>query len=680
MISNFNQAPEELKKDKQFVLKAVKNDIRCFEFIDEELKKDQEFVLSIVKICYSVLTDVSIKLKSDRAFALQAVILNDQSLIYLDKKFKSDKEFILEAIQGNYKALWSASYDLINDIDIVLAAVSKNNKAIQCVGYEILRNDDCALKIMIEILKGLLPENSQIFDFSESTKVLKEPEKSRNLLNHFRAALNLERPISFFGWLSERFSPEYYPIIKELVEKGVPITKEALLNSVRVYNYPVLELFLNSNDIKGLVKENSESLLEQIVYTNDFKAAELLFEKGLDLSSALSLLMSNMENCQYEIVEWLLEKGVKTSDQKIYDVVLAEAIKTNNLRIIQTIVEKLGDETIKKVSFPDLLKVEDSNAEQLLKGYILCSPLQDVVNLAKKLKLEKHLSKLLPYAPLFVRFPKFKFRESVDSKWRDMCKYISESWKYAAQNYDFIQSIQKEIRDLSLQDLLKKITEERYKNMSSKNESYLKEGVKTHTPFLWDSYKGSDYNKYLPQIRSRYAPSLQYLCHLIYKKEIEFKFSNNTYTIRYKGSEEKINVEMTTLSFDAISGDFVIGQWSHTPPDSVEALKPHLEDLHKEIIDFDLKPGLETKLTEKIANCYWLIATMCQKARGTPHNAMMWLNIVYTYHGLPFPIPKMNFYYLDNMALMLPVEEFVKRFNTFLEPVFLNNCEKRDLN
>ena len=39
---NLEDAPEELKKDKDFILAAVEEDGRAFEFAAEELKKDQD--------------------------------------------------------------------------------------------------------------------------------------------------------------------------------------------------------------------------------------------------------------------------------------------------------------------------------------------------------------------------------------------------------------------------------------------------------------------------------------------------------------------------------------------------------------------------------------------------------------------------------------------------------------
>ena len=42
-------ADDLLKKDKEFVLAAVKEDGRALEYADDSLKKDKEFILAAVK-------------------------------------------------------------------------------------------------------------------------------------------------------------------------------------------------------------------------------------------------------------------------------------------------------------------------------------------------------------------------------------------------------------------------------------------------------------------------------------------------------------------------------------------------------------------------------------------------------------------------------------------------------
>ena len=66
---------------------------------------------------------------------------------------------------------------------------------------------------------------------------------------------------------------------------------------------------------------------------------------------------------------------------------------------------------------------------------------------------------------------------------------------------------------------------------------------------------------------------------------------------------------------------------------------------------------------------YWLITTLSEMGRGTPHNAIIWLNIVYDKNKLPPPIPKMEYFMLDNMMLVLTVEEAIARWHTFFEEI-----------
>lgn len=520
-------------------------------------------------------------------------------------------------------------------------------------------NDEAEL-----FLKTFLPVKMRDRDFPESIKVLKANPISPDLVKTYVTFLKQNPALTLIDFLAQLPGPVYYPVIKELMANGMPISKEALNFSLRVANYKVLDLLLTASDSRDLLKVHSKIFLKELLYSNDVFAAEKLYAKGLDLSSALALVEKEMGDCEYEILEWLFQKGVSTSDQKLYDSLIQHALIYKNLRAIRLISEKAGDAKITKVIYPDVLKLDHSNAEQQLKGFILCSPLSDVYALAKATRLEGMTSELLKYASYFVRFPKHSFREQINKDLKDMDTYIKASWQYAEENYKFVQSTKGKQKDMCWQKLLATITLDRYDRMPIKNEDYktMVFSGQVKTPLVFNVFGAKN------QRRSRYEPVFRDLSKMLATHEIVLDNTNNQLHYSYVIPETKEVVQMTQL--DMNSDGVHIAIWRHTKPSNFKSLIPHIDKLHKEILDYDLQKGTKKELVAKIARCYWLIATMCQIKRGTPHNAMQWLNSVYNHHGLKAPIPLLKDYFLDNIALKLPEEMFVKLFETFLEPAF----------
>ena len=68
--------------------------------------------------------------KKDKEFILEAVKLNGLALEYADDNLRKDKEVVLAAVQQNGQALRFASYEKKNDTEVVLAAVRNDALAI----------------------------------------------------------------------------------------------------------------------------------------------------------------------------------------------------------------------------------------------------------------------------------------------------------------------------------------------------------------------------------------------------------------------------------------------------------------------------------------------------------------------------------------------------------------------
>ena len=84
--------------------------------IENELRNDKEFVLKAVKQDGWTLYHASKELKNDKEFVLEAVKQNGWALYYASKELRNDKEVVLEAVKQNGQAFKYASEELINVI------------------------------------------------------------------------------------------------------------------------------------------------------------------------------------------------------------------------------------------------------------------------------------------------------------------------------------------------------------------------------------------------------------------------------------------------------------------------------------------------------------------------------------------------------------------------------------
>lgn len=164
-ISNTKYVSEELLKDKDVLLLAIKNnypDISlskefrsdkdivlalmnnnydyCLSFATKELLNDKDVVLSAVKILNSYFKYASETLQNDREFIFQVLDAEPTVFGFLNRKFQNDKEIVLFALQRNPRTFLSASEMLKQDKHFLLNAL-KYQKSIYDHLYMYLQED-----------------------------------------------------------------------------------------------------------------------------------------------------------------------------------------------------------------------------------------------------------------------------------------------------------------------------------------------------------------------------------------------------------------------------------------------------------------------------------------------------------------------------------------------------------
>ena len=162
---------EKLRNDKEIVLLAINNGIfQTLRYASEELKNDKEVVLTAVKKSGYALKYASDELKNDREIVLTAVKNDGNAFEYASEELRNDKEVVLEAIKRGGANLLYAGEKMQNDKDVVLQAVRLNEEAFEYAS-ESLQNDPDVINAFKEWQKSKKISNLEIHD-NEINKII----------------------------------------------------------------------------------------------------------------------------------------------------------------------------------------------------------------------------------------------------------------------------------------------------------------------------------------------------------------------------------------------------------------------------------------------------------------------------------------------------------------------------
>ncbi len=159
-----------LKKDREIVLTAVQQDGWALEYADESFKKNREIVLTAVQQDSRAFHCANETLKKDREIVLAAVKQDGWLLKYSDESLKKDREIVLAAVKQHGWALQYADANLKKDREIVWTAVQKASTAI--VDADLTLRIKLALTALLQmtqdyILHGIYKFFGQLIDTSK---------------------------------------------------------------------------------------------------------------------------------------------------------------------------------------------------------------------------------------------------------------------------------------------------------------------------------------------------------------------------------------------------------------------------------------------------------------------------------------------------------------------------------
>jgi hypothetical protein len=124
---SLDKVPEGLKEDKNILMAGVQNDPRSYEKLSDEQKNDEEILLAAMESkkggsFYTPFKFASDELKSNKEVVLKVLSYNGDSLQHVQDDLKKDKEVVLEAAKENGYSLQYAEENFRQDREIVMYA------------------------------------------------------------------------------------------------------------------------------------------------------------------------------------------------------------------------------------------------------------------------------------------------------------------------------------------------------------------------------------------------------------------------------------------------------------------------------------------------------------------------------------------------------------------------------
>ncbi len=131
------------RKEEYSLGKITWSDASILKEASDDIKADRQFILKAIQKSSFALEHASDKLKADKEVVLAAVQKNGYALEYALDELKADKEFVLAAVQTDGWALHCASKNLRSDKEVVIVAVKQEPTALKFALGGLNQDPDC---------------------------------------------------------------------------------------------------------------------------------------------------------------------------------------------------------------------------------------------------------------------------------------------------------------------------------------------------------------------------------------------------------------------------------------------------------------------------------------------------------------------------------------------------------
>jgi hypothetical protein len=138
--SVLRNAPEELKANPEFMLKAVKKNGRALMYASKDLQDYPVIVTNALKQDGSALEYASKNLQANLEIVTEAVKQDGWALMYASKDLQANPVIVTKAVKQNGWALYHASKDLQANTVIVTEAVKQGGDALQFASKDLRAN------------------------------------------------------------------------------------------------------------------------------------------------------------------------------------------------------------------------------------------------------------------------------------------------------------------------------------------------------------------------------------------------------------------------------------------------------------------------------------------------------------------------------------------------------------
>ena len=140
---------EEIRSDKEFMLRIMERDSYAFEYASDKLKADKDMILAATDFDHFRLEFASDVLKDDKDIAFAAMKNNPFNYEHVSNRLKKDKKLAMAAVRREGRNLEHVSQELQNDHQVVFTAVMNQGRALQYASNELKKNNEvvsCAIK------------------------------------------------------------------------------------------------------------------------------------------------------------------------------------------------------------------------------------------------------------------------------------------------------------------------------------------------------------------------------------------------------------------------------------------------------------------------------------------------------------------------------------------------------
>jgi len=145
----FEYVSQELRADKEIVLKVIEKDPIMFKYASEELKADKDFILLAIKKNGMVFMFASEYIRADKEIVLKVIEEKTYMFMFASEDIRADKEIILKVIENDPTMFEYVADEIMLDKEFVLQVIDKNPVCINYVSSSLLSDEE-----KIKILKS----------------------------------------------------------------------------------------------------------------------------------------------------------------------------------------------------------------------------------------------------------------------------------------------------------------------------------------------------------------------------------------------------------------------------------------------------------------------------------------------------------------------------------------------